>query len=110
MKYSGDCDTRSIWCTLHNTQRISKGTERHRNKGIGRNRPDNSLIQIDQNTEKNSGDQGRPAVTQTQVWDNHSFRICTQKFLNDEPDYVEKAFIHIQYTKFYIERVKIKVN
>ena len=46
-----DCDTSCNLCTRNNPQRIGKGTGRLGNKRASGDHPDNSIIQIGQNTE-----------------------------------------------------------
>ena len=65
----GDNYTNHNWCFWYSHQRIIKGT-----RGLGYwrtsgNRPNYSVIENDQNTEKSSGDLRRLAVTQTSVKD-----------------------------------------
>ncbi len=55
MEYEGNSDT-----NCNNPQRVSKGTGNKRTSG---DRPDYSIIKINQNTEKSPGDLRRLAVT-----------------------------------------------
>ena len=77
MEHEGDGNINSNWCTSNNPQRISKGIERLENKKTNRNHPDNSIIKIDQITEKSPGDLGRLAVTLTTV-ENHQLTIVSK--------------------------------
>ena len=52
MGHETDGDINRSWCTYDNFQKIGKGTERPGNKKTSENHPDNSIIKIDQNTEK----------------------------------------------------------
>ena len=67
MKYEGDGDSSSNYCTCDNPQRMGKGTGRLGNKKAGEDHPDYSITKISQNTEKSPGDLRRIAVTQTSV-------------------------------------------
>ena len=65
MEHEIDCDTSCNWCTRYSHQRIDTGTGGLGNKRASRDYSNNSIIEFDQNTEKNPGDLRRPAVTQT---------------------------------------------
>ena len=63
MEHERDGNTNCIWRTLNNPRGIDNGTGRLGNKKTSRDHSDYSIIKIDQNTEKNSGDLNRLAVT-----------------------------------------------
>ena len=65
MEHESDGDINCNWCTRNSHQRIGKGTGRIGNKNTITGHPNDSIIKISQNTEKNPGDLRRPAVTQT---------------------------------------------
>ena len=67
MEQEYDGDTNNNLYTWNNPQMISKETRKLRNQMTCRNRPDNSITQIDQNTEKGPGELKRLTVTQTPV-------------------------------------------
>ena len=67
MKHEGDGETNYNCCTRNNPQRIGKGTRILGNKRTRGNHPDYIIIKIYQNTENNSLDLKRLAVTQTRV-------------------------------------------
>ena len=54
--------------------RVTNGTEGLGNKSSRGDHPNDSIIKIDQNTEKNPGDLKRLAVTQTTV-ENHQLTL-----------------------------------
>ena len=51
-----ESDTNCNWCSLHNPQRVVKGTGRLGNKRTSGDHPDYSIIKICQNTKKSPGD------------------------------------------------------
>ena len=63
MEHKGDKDTNCNWCIWNNPQRTSKGTERLGLKRTSGDHPENSIINVGQNTEKCPGDLRRLAVT-----------------------------------------------
>ena len=65
---------------------IIKGTSRLRNQRTTRENPDNSIIQIGQNTEKNPGYLRRLAVTQAPVKNSERGKIIIVKQV-PFPDY-----------------------
>ena len=65
MDHEGDSDASCGWCTWNNTQMIGKGTGRLENERKSKGHSDDSIIKIDQNTEKSLGDLRQLAVTQT---------------------------------------------
>ena len=70
MGTESDSDTNSNWCTGYNNQRISIGIEEVRNKKTSGNHPNNSIVEIGQNTEDSPGDLKRLVVTRTPVENN----------------------------------------
>ena len=64
MEHEGDGVTICSWCNWNDSQRIGKGTGRHRNQRASGNHTDYSITNIGQNTEKCPGDLIRLAVTQ----------------------------------------------
>ena len=70
MEHEGDGDTNSKWRIRNGLQRLGKETERAGTSYTSRNRANNSIIKIDQNTEKSSGELKRLSVTLTPVKDH----------------------------------------
>ena len=62
--------TNCRWCSWYSHQRFGKKTRGLGNKGTSGDHPDNSIIEIGQNTEKSPGDLRRFVVTQTPVKDH----------------------------------------
>ena len=60
-------DTNCNWFARYSHQRIGTGTGGLKNKRTSEDPPNYSIIEIDQNTDKSSGDLRRFAVTQTSV-------------------------------------------
>ena len=56
MEHEGDGDTSWNWCTWNNPQRIDKRTGRLGTERTSGDHPNDSIIKIDQNTEKSLGD------------------------------------------------------
>ena len=56
MEHESDGDTNSNWCTRNSRQRMDKRTGEHGNKRTNENLPNDSIIKIDQNTEKSPRD------------------------------------------------------
>ena len=69
MKYESDVDTNCNRCAQYNHQRIGKRTSGIGNKSTNGDHPKYSTVKIGQNTEKNTGNLRRLAVTQTPVED-----------------------------------------
>ena len=67
MKHESDGVTSCNWCTRYGHNRIGTGIGRLRNKKTMRDHPDNSIVNIDQNTEKSPAVLRRLAVAQTPV-------------------------------------------
>ena len=74
MEQEGDIDTNCNWGAGNNLQRNGKATGRLGNKRTSRDHPDYSIIKIDQNIEKSSGDLRKLAVSQTPV-KNHQLTL-----------------------------------
>ena len=75
MEHKSDDDTSYNWCTQNGPQRLGKGTVRVGDQRKNGNHPNYSIIKISQNTEKNSGDLRRLAVTQTPVKDHQKMLV-----------------------------------
>ena len=56
MKNAGDSNTCSSWYTWNGPQRIGKGIGTVANLGKNQDHPNNSIVEISQNTEKSPGD------------------------------------------------------
>ena len=56
MEHEGDVYTKYNWCSWYSHGRIIKGTEGLGNKRTSEDNPNNYIIEIGQNTEKNPGD------------------------------------------------------
>ena len=69
MEHEGDGDTNCYWCTWNVLRRLGKGAGRVGNWCTSRDNPYQSIVEIDQNTEKSPEDLRRLAVTQTPVKD-----------------------------------------
>ena len=67
MEPESDGDTNHNWCAQHSYQKIGTGTGGLGNKRMNKDHSNYSIVEIGQNTEKNSGDLRRLAVTQTPV-------------------------------------------
>ena len=67
MEHEGDSDTNCNWSSRNNHQRVGTKAGGLRNQRTSRDYPDCSIIKIDQNAEKDPGDLGSFAVTQTPV-------------------------------------------
>ena len=67
MQHLSDSDTNFNWCTRYSHQRIITGTGGLVNKRTSGDHPNDSIIEIGQNTEKRPWDLRRLAVTQTPV-------------------------------------------
>ena len=74
MKHEGDNYTNRDWCFWYSHQRIIKVTGGLENKRTRGDHPNYYIIENSQNTEKNSGDLRRLAVTQTPV-KNHQLKV-----------------------------------
>ena len=74
VEQEGDGYTNHNWHTWNGSQRFGKGTGRNGNQTKNWDHPDDSIVEIGQNTEKNTekspGDQGRFAVTYNPVKDH----------------------------------------
>ena len=64
MKHEGDGDTNCRCCTCNIPKRLRKKTRGMENRKRNRDRPDYSIIENGQNTEKSHGDLSRLAITQ----------------------------------------------
>ena len=69
VEHKSDGYTNCNWCSWYRHQRIGSRTERFGNKGMWRDCPNYSIIEISQNTEKGPGELKRFAVTQIPVKD-----------------------------------------
>ena len=67
MGHEGDGDTNCCWWTRNDPQKIDKGAGSVGNGRNNRNHPNCSIIEIDQNTQKNPGDLRKLTVTQTRM-------------------------------------------
>ena len=67
MKHESDGDTKGNRCAWCSNQKIGKGIGGLENKSTSRDRPNDSIIKIGQNTEKSPGDLKRLSITQTLV-------------------------------------------
>ena len=56
MEHEGDSDTSCNWSSWNNPEKIGKETGKVGNKRTRGDHPDDSIIKIDQNTEKSPGD------------------------------------------------------
>ena len=65
MEHESDCDTNFNWCTRYNDQSTSTGTGGLGNKRMSGDHPNNSIVEIGQNTKKNPGDLTSLTVTLT---------------------------------------------
>ena len=65
MEHEGDGDTNCNWRARYSHQRTGTGTEGFGNKRTSGDHPNNSIVEIGQNTEKCPGDLRKLAVTQT---------------------------------------------
>ena len=74
MERESDGDTNCKWCALYSHQRIGTGTEGLGNKMMSGDHPNNTIIEIGQNTEKSPGNLRRLAITQTLV-ENHQLTL-----------------------------------
>ena len=70
MEYEGDNNTNCDWCSWYSHRKIIKGTGGFGNRRTSGDHPNDSTIEIGQNTEKSSGDLRRLAATQTPVKDH----------------------------------------
>ena len=71
MEHESDCDTNCNWCVLYSHQRTGTGTGIFGNKRRNGDLPNNSIVEIAQNTKKSPRDLRRLAVTQTPMWSHH---------------------------------------
>ena len=67
MEREGDCDTNCNRYARYSDQRIGTSTGRIGKKNMSRDHPNDSIVNIGQNTEKSSGDFRSLAVTHTGV-------------------------------------------
>ena len=65
MEHESDGDTNSNLCARYSHETIGKGTGKIGNKNMSGDHPNNSTVEIGQNTEKSPGDLKRLAVTKT---------------------------------------------
>ena len=65
MEHEDDGDTNCKWRVWNNPQKIDKETGRLVNRKTTRDRPNDSIFQIRQNTERSPGELRRLAITQT---------------------------------------------
>ena len=65
MEHKCNGDTNCNWRARYGHQRTSSGTRGFGNKRASGDYPNDSIVEIGQNTEKNPGDLRRPVVTQT---------------------------------------------
>ena len=98
MEHESDGDTNCNRCTWNNSQRMDKGTRRHRNQRTGRDHPDYSIVKIGQNTEKSPGD-----LRKTFCHSNYSEKLSANVGVKNS----EKSKIKIK-TKLYIYQQKRK--
>ena len=88
-----------VWCTRCSHQRIGTGTEGIGNKRTSGDHPNNSIIEIGQNTEKSPGDLRRLGINQTLVR-NHRLMLVwkTLKGVNNKT------------TSYTLKRGKVKTS
>ena len=67
MEHKSDGDTNFNWRTRHSHQRIDSETGGLVNKRTSGDHPNNSIVEMDQNTKKSPKDLRRLDVTQTPV-------------------------------------------
>ena len=67
MEHKGDSDTHWVCCTFNNPEKIGKGSGKPENKRANWDHPDYCIIKIGRNTERNTGDLKRLAVSQKSV-------------------------------------------
>ena len=67
MEHEDNDDSCCDWHTWNHPKKLGKGSGRVENQTTSGHHPDNSIVEISQNTEKSSGDLRRLAVTQTPV-------------------------------------------
>ena len=72
MEHKSDSDSNCNWCAQYSDQRIGTGTEGLGNKSTTGEHPNYSIVGIGQNAEKNPGDFGRLADTQTPMKSNQT--------------------------------------
>ena len=70
MEHEGDNYTNCDWCFWNSNERVIKGTGGLRSWKTSGDRPNYSIIENSQNTEKSTGDLMRLAVTKTSVKDH----------------------------------------
>ena len=124
MEHEGDSDTNCNWCTWNNLQKFDREIRRLRNQRSSRERLNNSIIKIGQNTEKNPGDlrslklQRKPIML-TLVWKtlkwvcgdrdetiNHIISECSnlaQKEYKASHDWVGKVVHREMWRKFQFD-------
>ena len=56
MEHESNSDTNCNWCSYYSHQRIDKSTSGLGNKRMSGDHPNNSTVEISQNTEKSPGD------------------------------------------------------
>ena len=74
LEYESDGDTNCNWYTRHSHQKIGTGIGGLENKRMSGDHPNNSMVEIGQNTKKSPGELRRLAVTQTPVR-NHQLML-----------------------------------
>ena len=74
MQHESGGDINCDWCAQYSHERINKKTGGLRNQRTNRDHPNNSIVEIDQNTKKNPRDLRRLTVTQTPVR-NHQLTL-----------------------------------
>ena len=67
VEHESDSDTNSNLSTWIGLQKLVKGSERVGHQRMNQDHPDNSIVEISQNTEKSPRELKRLAVTQTQA-------------------------------------------
>ena len=68
--HESDVYTNCNWCSWYSYRTINEGTGGLENKMTSGDHPNNCIIEISQNTEKDTGDLMRLAVTQTHLKDH----------------------------------------
>ena len=70
MEHESNGETNCYWCAWYSHQRIDNGIGGLGNERTNGDHPNNSIIKMDQNTEKSLGDVSRFAVAQIPVEDH----------------------------------------
>ena len=81
------------WCSWYNHRRIVSRTGGLGNNGTGGDCPNNSIVEIGQNTEKSPGDLRRLTVTQTLV-ENYHLTLMWKTLREKNNNYKVIVFLH----------------